>query len=586
MALLRRATCQTLFKLQSYHHLQCYRSFSQSRKTTNKNEQEEQIKKHGRIRKTSQYYQQHKPKAQESSIGTETSQHAEQEQARGEKIDYSSLDSENYAGVVTTASANRPTPHFSNHQYSKIETIGSKSNETGFHFGAGAVPKETVGSSVSAAELSASAAVVGEEIGSPEHVRNMLLSLTHKNPTMLPTPTLFEQWELLKEGLKKCITNSSIFSKLFAICFASLLFFGDYLDKILLNYKDPNMVYSFISGSSDESIMNGLKTGDIVVFQSCLWSFNILNTFRVILRQFVCDGAFDHCGIILCNKHDSDFPYIVEIDQSQWLFGQLLYKLKHLMSFSSGKREQSSDEKESNNNDNMESTILETHPNLRRIKVTPFDERILTAREPSIVVRQVNRVVVEPKINEELSDWLDNLTAGEQHNHNVIFCFRFCLLCFFFVETSRNIWLFCFCFFVVQNIDKISDYMNELPSKRDSIRSLFLDLWFPGDNTINLRSQMKDLKRQIALNDFQIETQSTTNVGIAADRGTLGLMASSKKYRVKNTDQLRQEIINLKLELQLKKDNLQRRLKKVNLNRKICSSGTKLIWFVFCFILI
>ena len=116
--------------------------------------------------------------------------------------------------------------------------------------------------------------------------------------------------------------------------------------------------------------------------------------------------------------------------------------------------------------------------------------------------------------------------------------------------------------------------LNELPTKRDTIFGLMKTLWLPGDNTMILRSHMKDLTRKIALHEFEIETQKNEKRQAAPNAGTIPIKAYKRtQQRFRNTDQLRQELIQMKLELQLKKDNLKKRLKRVNTNRKVSSSG-------------
>lgn len=116
--------------------------------------------------------------------------------------------------------------------------------------------------------------------------------------------------------------------------------------------------------------------------------------------------------------------------------------------------------------------------------------------------------------------------------------------------------------------------LNEFPTKRDSIFGLIKTLWLPGDNTMVLRSHMKDLTRKIALHEFEIETQKNEKRQAEPNTGTIPIKAYKKtQQRYRNTDQLRQELIQMKLELQLKKDNLKKRIDKVNKKRTVTSSG-------------
>ena len=389
--LLRNQACRALYHFRRSHELCNYRWFCQSNNNnnnknnnsnTNTNDGTTNTKKpieSSRIRKPSHFYQQHKPKTEQSKVnapgGTGTTN------IRGKPI-----------APVTSASIDRPTPQFSDHQYSRIKS-SLEENEDAYKLGPGTVPHETVGDGVQ--EVT--------QIGSPAHVRSMLMSMSSSanntgvsSATMVPTPSIEEQFVLFFKGIKSSIKNSSIFSKLITLSLIGLILFGDYLDSLfnIKRDKDPNNIYAFLSGSGEESIMNNLKTGDIIVFQSPLLSYNILNTIRVIIRQFVCDGPYDHCGIILCNKHDSDFPYVLEVNQNQWLAQRWFYKLKSLF---------------------IEPEI----GSLKNIKITSFDERVITARENTVFVRQVARVHVDPKINEQLSDWVDYVISQEEHKQEV-----------------------------------------------------------------------------------------------------------------------------------------------------------------------
>ena len=133
------------------------------------------------------------------------------------------------------------------------------------------------------------------------------------------------------------------------------------------------------------------------------------------------------------------------------------------------------------------------------------------------------------------------------------------------------------------NIDEVEQFMQSLPHKRDSILSVLMTLCFNGDNTVKIRSAIRDLTRKIRQNEFEIETQMKQNqngVDQGKARRNVGMyeLANKRHGRVKNTDALIKETRVLKLQRVLKTDNLKKREKNVRRMMKINSSQ----WVGYC----
>eukprot|EP01083_Nonionella_stella_P086840 241452_1 len=317
-----------------------------------------------------------------------------------------------------------------------------------------------------------------------------------------------ESWSLFLKSLRASYRQSSLSSRLFYGSFISLILFGDYLDRQWLEYRNPNGVYSFLAESPEDTIMSVCRTGDIIVFQRPILSFNPLNMIRTSLRQFACNGPYDHCGIIVHNEYDGDFPYCVEIDQN--------YR--------------------------------------NRLRITPFDERILTSREPSIFVRQIHKATAHQQtMHKKFSDWIDCKING-------------------FDETIHNKQY-------IEDIETfVSSHMRTI--KRDSLLSLLRTLCFNGDNTVKIRSSIRDLTRKIRQLEYEISTQlkQTQNQSYQVQTGQrqmnmpMAVMDHKRHGRVRNVDQMIKETRVLKLQRILKKDNLQKRVNHIRQSMRINSS--------------
>ena len=207
-------------------------------------------------------------------------------------------------------------------------------------------------------------------------LQNYLKSASMKpNEASSSSPSYLLSQSMIK--LKEIYGEISFSSKLLFGSFIFFILFGDYLDRQYIEYSNPNGLYSFIQDSPEDVVMREARTGDVLVFQRPLFSFNPLNILRTSFRQFACGGPHDHCGVIIHNKYDNYLPYILEINQN--------YRNK--------------------------------------LKLTPFDERILTAREPTIFIRQLHKTNIKySQIADKLSDWIDDKMNGSDpsiHNKDV-----------------------------------------------------------------------------------------------------------------------------------------------------------------------
>ena len=101
---------------------------------------------------------------------------------------------------------------------------------------------------------------------------------------------------------------------LYTTIFLCCIGLGDMLDTLLFEKFDKNKSYSFVPGSSEESIMEFLKTGDVIVTNRPFLSCNPLTVLRTSLRQFITDSNYDHLGVIVCNQYEDVLPYVVEIN--------------------------------------------------------------------------------------------------------------------------------------------------------------------------------------------------------------------------------------------------------------------------------
>eukprot|EP00485_Elphidium_margaritaceum_P000941 CAMPEP_0202694434 /NCGR_PEP_ID=MMETSP1385-20130828/8299_1 /ASSEMBLY_ACC=CAM_ASM_000861 /TAXON_ID=933848 /ORGANISM="Elphidium margaritaceum" /LENGTH=458 /DNA_ID=CAMNT_0049350281 /DNA_START=43 /DNA_END=1419 /DNA_ORIENTATION=+ len=310
-----------------------------------------------------------------------------------------------------------------------------------------------------------------------------------------------EKLNLFFRSVYKSFRETSLTSKLFGGSLFALLMFGDYLDRYLIEYRDPKGVYSFLADSPEDTIMQEVRTGDVVVFQRPLFSFNPLNIFRTSFRQFACRGPFDHCGVVIHNAHDNDFPYILEIDQN--------YRSQY--------------------------------------RITAFDERILTAREKTIFVRRLCKERMRAIDLDKLSDWIDFKVSGNSDIDD---------------DSEHN----------QSYIDDVEEFMARTVHKRDSLFQILSVLCFNGDNTVKIRSAIRDLTRRIKVNEYEIATQidrpqqSPIHVNLESIK--------DKRYgRVKTSTQLIDETRRLRLQRVLKKDNLKKRETKIRSYNKINSAA-------------
>lgn len=327
-------------------------------------------------------------------------------------------------------------------------------------------------------------------------LQNYMKSSAMKEVSSLSSSSLLLESKQLIFNIYNDISSLSIFSKLFYSSFLLLILFGDYLDRKLIEYENPLGIYSFLTDSPEDSLMQICQTGDLMVFQRPLFSFNPINILRTSLRQFACSGAYDHCAIIINNKYDSNLPFIVEIDQN--------YRNK--------------------------------------LKITPFDKRILISRESSIFIRQLQKAQISNDNVEKLSDWIEYKVNNNINN--------------------------------IDNIKEIDNFINSLNYKRDSLLNIIMILLFNGDNTIKLRSSIKDLTRKIKQNEYELKTQIAMG-----PKQVLPSSISSKHYqhqrygRIRDNLTLIKEIKQYKLQRILKRDNLKKRKLKIRESMKINSSA-------------
>ena len=117
--------------------------------------------------------------------------------------------------------------------------------------------------------------------------------------------------------------------------------------------------------------------------------------------------------------------------------------------------------------------------------------------------------------------------------------------------------------------------MNKTPHKRDSLLQILLTLCFNGDNTVKVRSAVRDLTRKIKQTEYEIATQ--INDPTQTDVRSSGLAAipnlNKRHFRVKTVDDLIAECRRYKLERVLKRDNAKKRVKYVRKSRRINSSA-------------
>ena len=116
--------------------------------------------------------------------------------------------------------------------------------------------------------------------------------------------------------------------------------------------------------------------------------------------------------------------------------------------------------------------------------------------------------------------------------------------------------------------------MERTPHKRDSFLSILLALCLNGDNTVKIRSAIRDLTRKIRQNEFEMTTQVDRKGQV---QQPIGMMKAVHHYdkrhgRVKSMDDLIKETRCMKLQRALKRDNLKKREKNIRDWAKINSS--------------
>merc|ERR1712113_655740 len=155
-----------------------------------------------------------------------------------------------------------------------------------------------------------------------------------------------------------------------------------------------------------------------------------------------------------------------------------------------------------------------------KLKITSFDERILTAREQAIFVRQIQKNNISKESKDKFSDWIDFKSNGPEDFHNQ------------------------------DNIDEVEEFMAHIPHQRDSLFSILCALCLNGDNTVKIRSAIRDLTRKIRQNEFEMTTQVDKRGQV---QQPIGMMKAVHHYdkrhgRVKSMDDLIKETRCMKLQ--------------------------------------
>lgn len=86
---------------------------------------------------------------------------------------------------------------------------------------------------------------------------------------------------------------------------APLCFVGDYLDEwfwIQERRKTVNEDVIFQPGSSEETQMHKLSTGDVVLIANPVMSFNPYRVLKTVLNKWIQRSNFDHCGVVVQDR--------------------------------------------------------------------------------------------------------------------------------------------------------------------------------------------------------------------------------------------------------------------------------------------
>jgi len=94
-----------------------------------------------------------------------------------------------------------------------------------------------------------------------------------------------------------------------------LCFVGDRVDDWYWDRKrhQKNESVMFQPGSVEETQMHKLGTGDVILISTPLFSFNPHRMLATILNKWVHRTTpYDHCGVIIQDREEDGFPYVVE----------------------------------------------------------------------------------------------------------------------------------------------------------------------------------------------------------------------------------------------------------------------------------
>lgn len=67
---------------------------------------------------------------------------------------------------------------------------------------------------------------------------------------------------------------------------------------------------SFSPNGGDEVLQNGLQTGDVVLFHRRWYRYHLPEALCIYLYQALHRTAFDHCGVVICDKYGA--PHVFE----------------------------------------------------------------------------------------------------------------------------------------------------------------------------------------------------------------------------------------------------------------------------------
>jgi len=116
-------------------------------------------------------------------------------------------------------------------------------------------------------------------------------------------------------GFKAKYLSGKQIGFLFVATVAPLCFVGDSVDDWYWERKrrERNETVMFQPGSVEETQMHKLGTGDVILISTRLWSFNPHRMLVTIMNKWVHrTTAYDHCGLIIQERSEEGFPYIVE----------------------------------------------------------------------------------------------------------------------------------------------------------------------------------------------------------------------------------------------------------------------------------